>query len=1374
MSVLKTSVGACGGVGELHVIGYEAREIQGGNETRSVKCCMNDTKLDNCHFFSVDPSDDFEEGEIDNRHIVSPLVNVSLKTQVPLVISDSHVSDNFSKCDEFRKVKQSANVDCSKGHQTDSKQDFVKEITSTTPGKSLVQTSESKKSYKTKHHYPLLRMDDDVTYHSLDVSHKTISRGLSKSYVSRHGRDCLKHSSRRVSCEKKRCRSPSLKTRRIISKKQADSMDVDLSFSEAASSSHCKHDGQHRKQYGHYDDSHKIQKKSITQHDEKCSSFSSRSDHGQRHSSRRRSRSSMSYKQKHSHPTSLASHSKNLNTNSKGPVSRKLERREQLPRDRRDSHRHRSKSNRRDLLCESSKQVKYKTHYEDRTHRSTYLEEKDRKIVRNVLKDSRELCKTSRDAGRSLNVKYENREKVFVPSKTSRHDDMKQKEVVGLHTSDNFKLRHVVSQTPDVLEVQDPDMTFESSDEEEDEEEFLEKRRRQRELLLKKYKTTCSSTTDQSQESFKNKSKHYVSDVSSLPLASNFQNFCSSIPQEENLLKQNTNHIPSHFKNSSTINEKNNVKTSKTHVSHGNQHGSQISDVWDSESSQPVNKLMLVENNDEAVCLSQQKETNTKDCTFKSVTKCPTVEACNVHVNIKPRVNLYEASCHVHKALENVLSKNFKANSCQSKEAINTTSPPCEVSQKNNLFEEKKLEGSGLANENPFIQSSNCVSPIANNFFINQASLGCVSDISEFTSLGHCNDGVISNFLNSHSFAESLPQFSQLNEPSCSSTSNASDSPRTNQSPTTSSDNVLPFFKTKSTTDANLSQTGSFDLNLLELQQRVQQEKRRLRQFIIMQRETEQRRRESKREVSAKTIIKSDDYMNKNTPIENNLTSLKIQDEDEDIDMFSVSTVNPAIKKPTTVSSCVLSQRLMTKGMTRAEDWDDADGYYLAFIGETIDNGRYRIVANSCGKGVFSSVVSCVDNYDNNRLVAVKIIRHNEMMKRAAQKEADILQRLNAADKEDKRHIVRLYRTFDYKGHVCLAFEWMWGNLRVALKKYGLTGRGLNPHAVHSYTKQLFIGLRHLKKNGILHADLKPDNILLNEKFSILKICDLGSASDVSDNEVTSYLVSRFYRAPEIILGCRYDYSIDVWSAACTLFEIATGQVLFPGISNNDMLKLFTEVKGRIPNRLIRSGQLSSPHFDESFNLLWTDRDAFTKKEIVRSIRDCRPSRILLDTLLDSIPQSIGPTAKATALRSKLRQFADLLEKCLMLDPTKRLTPEEALKHPYLREPMYPAGTLQHMKVASTHSGVSASLNTIGSTQQSGTSVLPSDTTKNAFSAQCQTKDEKSDTIESSHLPLLVANSKSSSPNEKQATHLHVIPEAVGVKVTGTTNDSNE
>lgn len=81
---------------------------------------------------------------------------------------------------------------------------------------------------------------------------------------------------------------------------------------------------------------------------------------------------------------------------------------------------------------------------------------------------------------------------------------------------------------------------------------------------------------------------------------------------------------------------------------------------------------------------------------------------------------------------------------------------------------------------------------------------------------------------------------------------------------------------------------------------------------------------------------------------------------------------------------------------------------------------------------------------------------------------------------------------------------------------------------------------------SVLVTLVKPDNILLNEGFNCVKIGDLGSASDTSENDITSYLVSRFYRPPEIILGSKYDTQIDIWSAAATLYELATGEILFP------------------------------------------------------------------------------------------------------------------------------------------------------------------------------------------------------------------------------------
>jgi serine/threonine-protein kinase PRP4 len=88
-------------------------------------------------------------------------------------------------------------------------------------------------------------------------------------------------------------------------------------------------------------------------------------------------------------------------------------------------------------------------------------------------------------------------------------------------------------------------------------------------------------------------------------------------------------------------------------------------------------------------------------------------------------------------------------------------------------------------------------------------------------------------------------------------------------------------------------------------------------------------------------------------------------------------------------------------------------------------------------------------------------------------------------------------------------------DLRSIIKKFGKEN-GLNIKAVRIYSQHLFEALSLLKTCNIIHADIKPDNMLVSKNKNTLKLCDLGSASDVSENEITPYLVSRFYRAPEI------------------------------------------------------------------------------------------------------------------------------------------------------------------------------------------------------------------------------------------------------------------
>lgn len=195
------------------------------------------------------------------------------------------------------------------------------------------------------------------------------------------------------------------------------------------------------------------------------------------------------------------------------------------------------------------------------------------------------------------------------------------------------------------------------------------------------------------------------------------------------------------------------------------------------------------------------------------------------------------------------------------------------------------------------------------------------------------------------------------------------------------------------------------------------------------------------------------------------------------------------------------------------DNWDDSEGYYRVRIGEKL-NKRYNVYGYT-GQGAFSNVVRARDEARNDQEVAIKIIRNNEVMHKTGLKELELLKKLNDEDPNDRFHCLRLFRSFYHKNHLCLVFEPLAMNLREVLKKYG-KDIGLNITAVRSYARQLFEALWLLKKCQVIHADIKLDNILVNESKSVLKLCDFGSASLASENDITPYLVSRFYRAPEI------------------------------------------------------------------------------------------------------------------------------------------------------------------------------------------------------------------------------------------------------------------
>ncbi|KAF3557147.1 hypothetical protein F2Q69_00015951 [Brassica cretica] len=240
-------------------------------------------------------------------------------------------------------------------------------------------------------------------------------------------------------------------------------------------------------------------------------------------------------------------------------------------------------------------------------------------------------------------------------------------------------------------------------------------------------------------------------------------------------------------------------------------------------------------------------------------------------------------------------------------------------------------------------------------------------------------------------------------------------------------------------------------------------------------------------------------------------------------------------------------------------------------------DSRHRyIVKDLLGHGTFGQVAKCWVP-ETNSFVAVKVIKNKPAYYQQALVEVSILTTLNKKyDPEDKHHIVRIYDYFLHQRHLCICFELLDMNLYELIKINQF--RGLSLSIVQLFSKQILLGLALLKDAGIIHCDLKPENILLctSVKPTEIKIIDFGSAC-MEVKTIYSYIQSRYYRSPEVLLGYRYTTAIDMWSFGCIVAELFLGLPLFPGASEFDILKRMIEILGSPCFSLSTFVQLWSP-----------------------------------------------------------------------------------------------------------------------------------------------------------------------------------------------------
>lgn len=389
----------------------------------------------------------------------------------------------------------------------------------------------------------------------------------------------------------------------------------------------------------------------------------------------------------------------------------------------------------------------------------------------------------------------------------------------------------------------------------------------------------------------------------------------------------------------------------------------------------------------------------------------------------------------------------------------------------------------------------------------------------------------------------------------------------------------------------------------------------------------------------------------------------------EELDNGSVQIVDE--HPPMTQNNVSGATAATTSTATSKNSGSNSEGDYQLVQHEVLCSmtNTYEVL-EFLGRGTFGQVVKCWKR-GTNEIVAIKILKNHPSYARQGQIEVSILARLSTESADDF-NFVRAYECFQHKNHTCLVFEMLEQNLYDYLKQNKFSPLPLK--YIRPVLQQVATALMKLKSLGLIHADLKPENIMLvdpSRQPYRVKVIDFGSASHVSKAVCSTYLQSRYYRAPEIILGLPFCEAIDMWSLGCVIAELFLGWPLYPGASEYDQIRYISQTQGLPAEYLLSSGTKTTRFFNrdgDSPYPLWRlktpeDHESETgikSKEARKYIFNC------LDDMAQVNMTSDLEGSDMLVEKADRREFIDLLKKMLTIDADKRITPIETLNHPFV------------------------------------------------------------------------------------------------------------